>query len=191
MSTVPRDIVIVDDLAATRSWLRQAMLRAFPQAVIREGETLAGARQLCAAARPGLALIDLRLPDGNGIALIRELHAAAPQALTVVPSIFDDDGYLFEALCAGASGYVLKDQAIPLLADTLAAIVAGRPPLSASLARRILRHADSGALALAAEQQSLLLGRARGLAPDEAAARAGLDDHGAATAMRAIYASLR
>ena len=60
--------------------------------------------------------------------------------LIVVATVFDDDAHLFPALRAGAQGYVLKDQAPEVLADMLKGIAAGQPPLSPSVARRLLRH---------------------------------------------------
>jgi DNA-binding NarL/FixJ family response regulator len=92
------------------------------------------------AAKPPLALIDLGLPDGSGLQIIEALKRDVPNCVTVVSTVFDDDAHLFPALRAGAQGYVLKDEPIESLATMLTGIVSGQPPLSPSIARRLLRH---------------------------------------------------
>lgn len=156
------DALIVDDLPATRAWLARAVLIAFPDARLCEAADLKSGHRLSADRAPDLALIDLRLPDGHGAQLIEALRRLRPETCIVVPTIFDDDAYLFEALRAGASGYVLKDQTAERIACSLKAIQIGEPPLSVPLARRLLRLAATGALRLAADEQQLLQARARG-----------------------------
>ncbi len=185
-----RHALIVDDLAATRGWLRQALNLAFSDLQIEEAETLAQARMRARVTPPDLALIDLRLPDGHGTALIRELRRTRPQALSVVPTIFDDDGYLFGALCAGAAGYLLKDHALPRLAQALRAIVDGQPPLSPPLSRRLLQLASQQRLLLDTSQRTLLQLRARGATAAEAAQGAGLEPDAANATLRTVYARL-
>lgn len=171
----PGKIWIVDDQAATRAWLGQAIRNAFPEAAVAEAASLASARKLrLDSGWPDLALIDLRLPDGDGVELITELHAACPQALCVVPTIFDDDAYLFAALRAGARGYLLKDQPVERIAEQLRGLAAGAaPPLSPSLARRILHHLESNDTAPGAAERQLLQLRARGLPLSEALQQSG------------------
>lgn len=130
-------VLIVDDLASSRDWLADAVTLAFPGIAITVAGTLAQAIALGDPAPP-LALIDLGLPDGSGVELIERLH---PQGtLCVVATVFDDDAHLFPALRAGAQGYVLKDQSPEALAAMLDGIADGRPPLSPSIARRLLQH---------------------------------------------------
>lgn len=185
-----RHALIVDDLAATRDWLRQALNLAFSEVRIVEAETLAQARTLARTTPPDLALVDLRLPDGHGTVLIRELRQTRPRTLSIVPTIFDDDGYLFGALCAGAAGYLLKDHALPRLAQAVRAIVEGQPPLSPPLSRRLLQLATQQRLSLDTSQRALLQLRARGATAAEAAAGAGLEPAAASAALRAVYARL-
>jgi DNA-binding NarL/FixJ family response regulator len=129
--------LVVDDLTSSREWLARAIALAFPESALSFAADLAGAFQL-AEPLPSLALVDLRLPDGSGTRLIEYL---APRGtVCVVATVFDDDAHLFPALRAGAQGYVLKDQSPEALAELLRGIVAGQPPLSPSIARRLLRH---------------------------------------------------
>ena len=129
--------LIVDDLAASRAWLARALALAFPALAVQHAENLVGAFA-CVDPPPTLALIDLGLPDGPGVRLIEYL--AARGTLCVVATVFDDDAHLFPALRAGAQGYVLKDQPPEALATMLRGIAAGQPPLSPSIARRLLQH---------------------------------------------------
>lgn len=131
--------LVVDDLAPSRQWLAQALRAAFPGIEILPAATLREAQSLIDPPPP-LALIDLGLPDGSGVELIEMLQRAGADTLCIVATVFDDDAHLFPALRAGAQGYVLKDQAPETLADMLRGIAAGRPPLSPSIARRLLRH---------------------------------------------------
>jgi len=138
MSLITRAL-IVDDLSPSREWLRAAVAQAFPEAVLLEAASILSA-QAHLSPPPDLALIDLGLPDGSGVAIIKALRAKHPSAWCVVATVFDDDAHLFGALHAGAQGYVLKDETKENLVELLTGIVNDRPPLSPSIARRLLRH---------------------------------------------------
>jgi DNA-binding NarL/FixJ family response regulator len=83
-------------------------------------------------------LIDLELPDGNGLELLRELESYP--ATKVVTTLYSDDDHLFPALQAGADGYLLKEDRFEMLVQELQRIVRGQPPLSPAIARRLLGH---------------------------------------------------
>jgi DNA-binding NarL/FixJ family response regulator len=108
-----------------------------------------------------LGLIDLSLPDGSGIEVIQRLATECPSCTIVVATIFDDDEHLFPALRAGAHGYLLKDEAPEVLARQLQGIREGRPPLSPSVARRMLSHFREENEAAQTEQQVSLSPRER------------------------------
>jgi DNA-binding NarL/FixJ family response regulator len=137
-SATPLRVLAVDDHAAARAWLRDAAVQAFAGVAVEEADSLAAARQRLRTGPFDLALLDLGLPDGSGLDLLRQLRADSPDCACVITTIFDDDEHLFAALRLGASGYVLKEQPTEELATLLREMLEGRPPLSSAVARRVL-----------------------------------------------------
>lgn len=192
--------LVVDDLADSRRWLRGALREAFPEAVVDEAGTLAEAL-LAIDTPPALALVDLGLPDGSGLQLIEALQRRAPACVCVVVTVFDDDGHLFPALRAGAQGYLLKDQPTARLAETLRGIVAGQPPLSPSIARRLLGHfrtpqpdvptaGESDGEALTARETDVLRLVAKGYTVQQAAEALSLSRHTVSGYLKEVYRKL-
>lgn len=130
-------VLVLEDDPRIREWLTDLTTEAFPRITTREAATLAAGRASLEASGPDLALVDLSLPDGSGADLIA--HADHDRTLFVVATIHDDDRHLFEALQAGASGYLVKDQPRDRLVEQLRGITQGEPPLSPGIARRLLR----------------------------------------------------
>ncbi|MCK0538012.1 response regulator [Alcanivorax quisquiliarum] len=132
--------LILEDHAESRAWLTELVAEAFPGINIVVHTTLADAVACVEHQHFCLALLDISLPDGSGIDLVRRLRESNANTYVVMASIFDDDEHLFAALQAGAQGYVLKDQPRERLIAHLQGIIRGEPPLSPSIARRMLRH---------------------------------------------------
>lgn len=133
--------LILEDVPESQAWLAEAMATAFPGITLHSADSLADARQwLGDYPAPDMALIDLGLPDGNGVELITELNRDTPQTFCIVASIYDSDQHLFPALRAGARGYLLKDQPLVQIVELLKGIVEGRPPLSPAIARKLLGY---------------------------------------------------
>jgi DNA-binding NarL/FixJ family response regulator len=88
---------------------------------------------------PDVALMDIHLPGVSGIEGIRRLKKRFPDTVFLVLSVYDDDDRIFEALCAGASGYLLKKTAPLRLLDALRDAAAGGGPLSPEVAQRVIR----------------------------------------------------
>jgi DNA-binding NarL/FixJ family response regulator len=191
--------LVVDDLAPSREWLAQALRAAFPGIEVELAATLREAMG-CIEPPPPLALIDLGLPDGSGVQLIEALQQRGAQTLCIVATVFDDDAHLFPALRAGAQGYVLKDQARESLADMLRGIAAGQPPLSPSVARRLLRHfqpmpaaptpSKSAELQLTPRETDVLRLTAKGLTLNEVAEALALSRHTVSGYLKDIYRKL-
>ncbi|NOZ37896.1 MAG: response regulator transcription factor [Gammaproteobacteria bacterium] len=135
-----QSILIVEDHNETREWWMKNIFSAFPDAVPESAITLREAREKCASKHFSLALVDINLPDGNGLELVDELVLQQPETYIVMSTIFDDDHHVFSALRAGANGYLIKDQPRDSQIEMLRDIVNGQPPISPGVARRILRY---------------------------------------------------
>lgn len=105
-----------------------------------EAETIGEAKVILEGNIVNLALLDINLPDGSGIDLARDITATSNDTYIVMTTIFDDDKHLFAALQAGAKGYLLKEQPRTQLIQHIQGILKGEPPLSPSIARRILTY---------------------------------------------------
>lgn len=108
-------------------------------------EALALARQL----RPDVALLDIRMPGGDGLTASRAIHAALPETRIVILTTSNDDDDLFEAVKSGAYGYLLKSMDAGALIDCLEGVMEGTPPFSPGLADKLL--AEFGRLATASK----------------------------------------
>ncbi len=189
-------VLVVDDLAPSRAWLSRALGLAFPGIAVSEAATLADALTQCASPPP-LALVDLGLPDGSGVQLIEALARRGAQTVCVVATVFDDDAHLFPALRAGARGYVLKDQRPEDLAELLRGIAAGQPPLSPSIARRLLSHFQApppgpsvDEASLTARETEVLRLVAKGCTLADVAAALSLSRHTVSGYLKDVYRKL-
>ncbi|MBI1792523.1 MAG: response regulator transcription factor [Acidobacteria bacterium] len=87
---------------------------------------------------PAVALVDIGLPGMSGIEGLRLLREKYPGVVLVMLSVYEDDERIFEALCAGASGYLLKKTAPAKLLESLTEAVSGGAPMSPEIARRVV-----------------------------------------------------
>lgn len=193
--------LIVEDQTPLAQWLEQTLREAFDGIeVSRVDSLLAGRRWLRALGAdsgPELALIDLGLPDGSGVELIRELSAAHPRCQCIVSTIYADDAHVFPALRAGARGYLLKDQPREKMVAALRGIAAGEPPLSATIARRLLRmfgdepgRAASTEQPLSPRERETLVLIAKGCRLPEVALHLGVTRNTAAGFIKNVYRKL-
>lgn len=195
--------LIVEDLPDIRQWLTQVALGAFAElqvvSVARRDEALLRVQNQAF----DLALVDLGLPDGNGVDVVAALHQMQPKAVAVVVTIFDDDEHLFPALQAGAFGYLLKEQPQDLLVSQLLRITQGEPPLSPSIARRVLGYFGEASqrrmqlmrqveneVALTDRETEVLQRVAKGYTLPEIAVQFGLSKHTVADYIKQVYRKL-
>ena len=131
--------LVVEDMPDAQAWLKAVLMASFPDIRVEvAGGVKEALTRLKEGPAPSIALVDLGLPDGSGLDVLRKLKERHPGTLRIVTTIFDGDQHLFSALRAGAQGYVLKDQSREHLVQLIQGIVAGNPPLSPSIARRLL-----------------------------------------------------
>lgn len=188
-------ILIVDDHEYARDILRSITQDLFKNTDLSEAATLTEALELVKQKRFDLALVDISLPDGSGIDLVREIVATAPQTYVVMATIYDDDQNLFTSLKVGAKGYLLKDLTRDEMRNLLQGIVKGQPPLSPSIARRILAYFrepvnDRKRHDLTARESEVLVLIGNGYTRPEVAKTLGISINTAAEHIQNIYHKL-
>jgi DNA-binding NarL/FixJ family response regulator len=139
----PIRVVMADDHARMRTRIRAA-LEAGGCVVVGEGASAEEAVALAMSHRPEVALLDIHMP-GNGITAAREITRSLPGTAVVMLTASAEDADLFDALRAGASGYLLKDTDPALLVDELRGALAGEAAMSRRLVGRIMEEFRSPA----------------------------------------------
>jgi len=194
-----KNILLLEDLPEIRAWLKALVLQVFPEARISEAARVHDAKGLVSAMKFELALVDLGLPDGSGVGVVSALRESQPEALSVVVTIHDDDEHLFPALQAGAFGYVLKEQPREHFIEQLKRISQGEPPLSPSIARRVIAYFAAQArpradmmphVQLTERESEVLLRVAKGFTLPEIGVQLGLSRHTIADYVKQIYRKL-
>ena len=197
-----KNILLLEDLPEIRVWLRKLVLQVFPGSQISESARVHDAIELVNSVKFDLALIDLGLPDGSGVDVVTKLRDKQPDAQSVVVTIHDDDEHLFPALQAGAFGYILKEQARELITEQLQRISQGEPPLSPSIARRVMAHFSAKVkpqlppasampnVSLTDRESEVLLRVAKGYTLPEIGVQLGLSRHTIADYVKQIYRKL-
>ncbi len=136
-------VFLVDDHELVRRGISELLSAERDIDVIGEAATAAQARSRIAATRPDVALLDVRLPDGSGIDVCREVHASNPEVRCLILTAYDDEDALYAAVIAGAAGYVLKDVRGSGLLEAVRAVAAGRSLLDPSLKDRVTHRIRS------------------------------------------------
>lgn len=136
----PLRVAIVDDQELVRAGFR-ALLDAEPEVeVIAEAATGDAAVDVADADRPDVVLMDIRMPGTNGIEATRRIRALADPPEVLILTTFDTDDNVFDALEAGAAGFLVKDTPPNQLIDALHAAAAGGATISPTTTRRLVDH---------------------------------------------------
>ena len=136
-------VAVVDDQELVRSGFALILDRAGFEVVGQAGDGAAGV-ELAREARPDVVLMDVRMPVLDGIAATRQIVAELPETRVVVLTTFDLDEYVYAAVQAGASGFLLKDVSPSALVDAVRAVARGDTMLAPALTRRLLERFVAG-----------------------------------------------
>ncbi len=137
-------ILIADDHELARAGLRSLLAGERGLAVVGEASTGREAVAQCGLLQPHLVLMDVRMPDLDGLSATRMLKQQHPATSVVMVTMHENPDYLLEAIKAGAAGYVLKGATRSEILATMRRVVRGEPVLSAGLAAQLLRRLASG-----------------------------------------------
>ena len=132
-------LLIADDHGIVRGGLRLLLDRQPDMEVIAEACDGVEAVQLALRTRPDICVLDVSMPRMTGLQATVEIRTHVPEIAVLVLSMYDDERYLFEALKAGASGYVLKAQADTDLLDAVRAVQRGEPFLTPEAQRALIK----------------------------------------------------
>jgi DNA-binding NarL/FixJ family response regulator len=125
-------ILVADDHGIVRSGLMMLIERQDGMRVVAEASDGVEAVERALRERPDVAILDVSMPRMTGLQAAREIRAHCPETHVLLLSMHDDERYVFDAVKAGASGYVLKRQADAELIEAIRAVAAGRRFLSAT-----------------------------------------------------------
>ena len=142
-------VFLVDDHEIVRRGVADLINAEADLEVVGEASTVRQALGRIAATRPDIAVLDVRLPDGSGIDLCRDIRSAHPDVQCLMLTAYDDDEASYTAVLAGAAGYVLKDIRGTGLLDSIRKVAAGQILVDPTVSKRVVavavesRTADS------------------------------------------------
>ena len=201
MTEAPVRVLLVDDDDLMRAGLRAVLSSDARVEVVGEAGNGRAAVERVRALRPDLVLMDVRMPDLDGIAATREVIAASPEVKVVILTTFEQDDYIFGALNAGASGFLLKRSGPEELLAAIQTVAAGDSLLSPSVTRTVIdrmarqptpeigpsRLLDD----LTPREHEVLVLLARGLSNGEIAAELVIEESTVKTHVKRILMKLR
>ena len=133
-------ILIADDHPLVREGLKAALAPVTEVEIVAEAATGQTAIREAVLHQPDVVVMDLQMPDLNGIDATRQLARALPSAAVLVLTMFDDDDWVFAAMRAGARGYVLKGAEQQEIARAIMAVAAGEAIFGPAVATRVLAY---------------------------------------------------
>lgn len=131
-------VFLLDDHEVVRRGLRDLLAGEPDIDVIGEAGTVASALARMPALVPKVAVLDVRLPDGDGVSVCREIHSSLPGTACLMLTSYGDDQALFGAIMAGAAGYVLKQTAGSDLVSAVRTVASGGSMLDAGMVQRVI-----------------------------------------------------
>lgn len=198
-------VLIVEDQARFRDAFQLALASVPDIELLGIAPDLPQGRKLFDQTQPDVLLVDLDLPGGSGIDLIRHAAQTRPQCDVMVISVFGDEQHVLSSIEAGATGYLLKDSLALDLAGQLRTLRSGGSPISPVIARRLLLRLapgagsapavplqeDESAVALSEQESRVLHLAAKGFTFDEIAQFMQVSPHTVMTYVKRIYRKLQ
>ncbi len=176
-------ILLVDDHEVVRIGLRTLLERRPGFSVVGEAGTVAEAISAASQTRPDVIVMDIRLPDGNGVEACREIRGELPETKVIMLTSYADDEAVYGSIMAGASGYLLKQARGQNLAEAIERVARGESLLDPSVTEKVLTRmralasGKSDELASLTEQERKIVGLiAEGKTNKEIAAEVFLSD---------------
>ena len=201
-----RSILVVEDDSETREYFAEVLCGdgdydtddiGTTDYVVTTAATLLSGSEELHRAKPDVLLVDLGLPDGNGLDLIREARELSRDILILVITVFGDESSVVGAIEAGAQGYLLKAEAPADLRESVSQILAGGAPISPGIASHLLRRfqdagpsEDSKNLRFTKRELDVLGLMVKGLPYGEAAKVLGVTRNTVAGYVKSIYSKL-
>ncbi|MDP3616312.1 MAG: response regulator transcription factor [Rhodoferax sp.] len=199
-------VALVEDDVNFQNALVAAIETAPDMTLLSVASTRAQGLRMLDQVPPDVLLVDLGLPDGSGIDVIRAAHVRWPGCGIMVSTTFGDETHVMQSIEAGASGYLLKDNAPEGIVSEIRSLHAGGSPISPLIARQILmrfrppdhsatavvvlREPDKQGAVLSAREREVLKYITKGFTSNEIAALMSVSRHTVPTYVRRIYAKL-
>lgn len=184
-------VILIDDHELIRQGLRRAFERDPDFDVLGEAGSGGEARELIAKVRPDVVIVDVRLPDVNGLELAKELRAGDPRMGIVILTMYSGDDQLFGALEAGASAFVAKDSpAEDIVAAARHASVSPRAFTASDLADAMRRRLEPSGPRLSPRENDVITRLAQGLSVAQIAGELFISESTTKTHISKIYDKL-
>ncbi len=188
-STSAIRVLLVDDSALVRRGIRSVITAHSQQGAIQvvgEAANVAEAMTEVLRLKPDVVLLDLRLPDGSGIDVCRRIHTEAPETRVLVLTSFVDDNLVYNAVIAGAHGYLMKEVDPPALLEAITKAAAGQSILTPDITQRVMKMLRNGTStkdgtsdlsSLSQQERRVLACVAEGLTNKQTGERLGLSEN--------------
>ncbi len=132
-------IAIFEDNSRLRQSLKVLLSGVEGYTVCGDYENCLDAAEIVKQQKPGVVIMDIQMPGVNGIEGLRIIKEHSPQTYIIMYTVLEDEERLFECLCAGADGYILKNTSFTLLLDAIENVLHGGAPLSPLIAKKVLQ----------------------------------------------------
>jgi DNA-binding NarL/FixJ family response regulator len=194
---MPHTVLIVEDDLRLRASLAQAVLAASDLKLVGETDDLPEGFRLLEAMQPEVLLVDIGLPSGSGLELIRHAAKRSPHCNVMVITVFAEEQIVVDCIEAGATGYLLKGSSPQDIASQIRLLVTGGSPISPTIARRLLgrftsnRNTSDSTPSLSTQELAVLSLSSKGYSYDEIAPLLKLSRHTVETYVKRIYRKLQ